>query len=274
MKKRIKALVSMLTAIAVLVLLPSGNTLPVRAAEPTTYSVQFMGGTINQWRFVYGSTFDTAQAHMGAVILPTLLKDGDNVVVYNGTDAPTKELDLGTVKLNSLTVHQNATAIIFTGGVTDCYVLAGSYCAINGDVTNAYIYDNATCTFNNNVLEMNLYYSNNSPTANLSCNGTVGHFYVGSITGSKFYEYYSVSQGALLLKNGNAQVPADKYSLEPTAEYLALKQGASVPENTANTGSSEYDDVPKTGDYSGYLFLFFVSAACFTGSFILRKKSR
>lgn len=286
MKKRIKALVSMLAAAVVFTLLPGGNTLTVKAAEPTTYAVQYLAGDINQWRFITGSTFDATQAHMGADILPSLLKDGDSVVVYNGADKPAKELDLGTAKLNNLTVYQNATAVVYTGGVKDCYVLAGSYCAINGDVTNAYLYDNATCTFNNNVLDMTLYITNQAHS-NISCAGTVGRFCIYSTTNDKKQnEFFNIIDGALSLKDGTTYIPSDKYSATPTAEYTQAMTNASAPaapESTpapsanASTGSSsdsEYDSVPKTGDSNVYLWLLCASAVCFAGSHLLRKKAR
>lgn len=289
MKKRIKALVSMLAAAVVFTLLPGGITLTVKAAEPTTYAVQYLAGDINQWRFITGSTFDATQAHMGADILPSLLKDGDSVVVYNGADKPTKELDLGTAKLNNLTVYQNATAIVRTGGIKDCYVLAGSYCAINGDVTNAYLYDNTTCTFNNNVLDMTLY-TTDQAHSNISCAGTVGRFCIYSTTNDKKQnEFFNIIDGALSLKDGTTYIPYDKYSATPTAEYTQAMENVSAPAESApnasestpapagnasaDSAADEYDSVPKTGDSNAYFWLFCASAVCFAGSYILRKKA-
>lgn len=284
MKKRIKALVSLLAAVAVFALLPGGNALTVRAAEPTTYAVQYLAGDINQWRFITGSTFDATQAHMGADILPSLLKDGDSVVVYNGTDKPTKDLDLGTAKLSNLTVYQNATAVVFTGGITDCYVLAGSSCAINGDVTNAYLYDNTTCTFNNNVLDMTLYVTDQAHS-NISCAGTVGRFCIYSTTyDKKMNEFFNIIDGALSLKDGTTYIPSGKYSATPTDEYTQAMTNASTPAAPESTpapstgtptvnAADEYDSVPKTGDSNAYLWLFCVSAVCFAGSYFLRKKA-
>lgn len=287
MKKRIRALVSMLTAAAVLALLPGSCTLPVRAAEPTTYAVQYMAGDINQWRFITGSTFDATQAHMGADVLPSILKDGDSVVVYNGADKPTKELNLGTAKLGNLTVYQNATAIVYTGGVTDCYILAGAYCAVNGDVTNAYLYDNTTCTFNNNVLDMTLYVSDQAHS-NITCGGTVGRFCIYSTTADKkLNEFFNIVDGAMSLKDGTTYIPSGKYSGTPTEEYTQAMTNASAPAApestqtpaagtttpaTGGSSDSEYDSVPKTGDSSVYLWLLCASAACFAGSLLLRRK--
>lgn len=289
MKKRIRALVSMLATAAVLALLPGSSTLPVKAAEPTTYAVQYMGGDINQWRFITGSTFDATQAHMGADVLPSILKDGDSVVVYNGEDKPAKELNLGTAKLGSLTVYQNTTAIVYTGGVTDCYILAGSYCAVNGDVTNAYLYDNTTCTFNNNVLDMTLYVTDQAHS-NITCGGTVGRFCIYSTTADKkLNEFFNIVDGAMNLKDGTTYIPSDKYSGTPTEEYTQTMSGSSAPaasESTQTTAAgtttttassssdSEYDSVPKTGDSNAYLWLLCASAACLAGSCTLRRKAK
>lgn len=285
MKKRIKALVSTLAAAVVLTLLPGSGAITAQASEPTTYSVQYLGGEINQWCYVAGSTFDTTQSYMSANSLPSVLKDGDLVVVYNGEDKPNAELNLGTAKLSNLTVYQNATAVIITGGVTDCYVLSGSYCAINGDVTNAYLYDSTTCTFNDDVLDMTLYVKDQN-SSSLSCAGTVGRFCVYSLSSDKtLNEFFNIIDGALLVKDGIFYIPYDKYSATPTDEYTQAMAGASASdsasESTAasDTGTSEssssdeYDSVPKTGDSNAYLWLFCVSAVCFTGSFILRKKA-
>ncbi|MCI8434033.1 MAG: hypothetical protein HFH83_12740 [Lachnospiraceae bacterium] len=284
MKRRSKVFASLLAAAALL--LSAGNTLTVKAEEPVTYSVQYLGGEINQWRFLTGSTFDTTQAHMGADLLPTLLKDGDLVVVYNGEDKPQKTLDLGSAKLGNLTVYQGATAIVTTGGVKDCYILADTYCAVNGDVTNAYLYDNATCTFNDNVLDMTLYI-NDKPHSNITCGGTVGRFYVYSLSADKSTNvFYDIAAGAMKMENGTFQIPYDKYSPTPSEDYTNAMESASNPvppaedtpaetpaESTpAQTPADEYDHVPKTGDSTLYLWLFCASAACLTGGLLLRNQ--
>lgn len=279
MKKSIKSIVSILAAIAVLVMVPAGNVLPVKAAEPVTYSIKYIGGSVNDWRFQPGSTFDDGGYHWSIYLLNQDLKDGDAVVIYPGEVTPNKELNLGTVKLGNLTIYQNAHAVVLTGGIKDCYVLAGSTSAINGNVTNAYLYDGTTCTFNNDVLDMTLYFNGAAPTSNLSCAGTVGHFKgVSNDNGRIHYEFYSISKGAFLIENGISLIPYEKCSPLPTEEYLQAAEAASVPataaENNTSKDTSEYDKVPKTGDSSVYLWLFCASAFCFAGSRMLRKKTR
>lgn len=283
MKKGMKVIAFMLAA-AVLLLVPDSSVLSVKAEEPTTYAVQYIGGEIRQWRFLPGSTFDETQAHMGAVILPSLLKDGDSVVIYNGADGAGPELDLGTVKLGNLTVYQNATAIVYTGGVKDCYVLAGSYCAINGEVTNAHIYDSATCTFNNNVLDLTLYAAGDLHSS-LSCAGTVGRFCIRSTVDDSVQKvFYSITQGAFWIDKGSLQIPYEKYSDEPSEEYTKAMENASNPVVPAENPpaesapsappADEYDHVPKTGDSAPHLWLFCASAVCLAGSLILRRSKK
>lgn len=273
MKKRIKSFVSILAAIAVLVMVPAGNVLPVKAAEPVTYSVKYIGGSIDDWRFQPGTTFDDSAYYREIYYLNQDLKDGDAVVVYPGEVTPSKELNLGTVKLGNLTVHQNATAVVRTGGIKDCYILAGSTSAINGNVTNAYLYDKVNCTFNDNVTEMTLYYTE-VPYSNLTCGGTVGHFsavLLNQSNAKKYYDIYDVSAGALNLQYGYLITKNDKYSTTPSAQNSQATENGSA---ASSGSSSEYDKVPKTGDSSIYLWLFCASAFCFAGSRMLRKKTR
>ena len=183
MKKRIRSLVFTLVAAALLTLLPRSNVLTAKADGPETYSVAYIEGTYNEWRYQPGSVFDEPKGHgpLGELLLK--LKDGDSVVVYQ-VGTPGKTLDLGSTKLGNLTIYQNVNgAVIFTGGVKDCYVLAGALAAINGDITAAYVYDapstapnKTTCSFNNNVIDMYLYMTRN-PATSISCGGTVGHFH-------------------------------------------------------------------------------------------------
>ena len=280
--KKMKKAMSVLAATALLVLATGVGSLTAHAAEPVTYSVKYIGGEYNDWRYQVGSTFDDSAYHREQYCLRQDLKDGDLVVVY-GADAPSgKELDLGTAKLGNLTIFQNASTIVHTGGVQDCYVLAGSYCSINGNVTHAYLYDNTTCNFNNNVLDMTLYYGGDSPESNVSCAGTVGHFAgISKKNDSKYLELFNISENAFRMTDGATQVPSGKYSPEPTAEYLQAMKDASTPVTTGTTPSgstgkpsSEYDSVPKTGESNVSIILLCVSALCFTGNLILRKKSR
>ena len=281
MKKKLKARVSLLAAAAVLALLPGSNTLTAKAEEAKTYSVKFIGDNVNDWRYVPGSTFDDYAIAREIYYLNQELKAGDAVVVYAGDATPNKELQLADVKLGNLTIHRDATAAVITGGVTDCYVLAGAVAAINGDVRNANLYDTTTCTFNNNVLDMVLNISD-VPHSNISCVGTVGHFRTASSTGGGTNEFYDIAQGAMSMVNGTFQIT--KYSPTPSEAYLAAMNGttdtttstatpapASTPSSTPS--SSEYDEVPKTGEHSMVIWFVCAAAVLFAGSYVLYRKS-
>lgn len=277
MKKRFKALVSLLAAAAVLALLPGSNILTVKAEEAKTYSVKYIGGEVNDWRYVPGSTFDDNAYNREIYCLNLELKAGDSVVVYPGDTAPNKELRLADVRLGNLTIYQNVAAVVFTGGVADCYVLAGAVTAVNGDVRNAYLYDTTTCTFNDNVLDMVLNITD-EPHSDISCAGTVGHFRTVSSTGARTYEFYDIPKNVMRMIGGTYQIA--QYSPTPSDAYLAAMNGTSdttaAPASsttTSSTSSDEYDKVPKTGAPS--MVIWFVGAAVvlFAGSYVLYRKS-
>lgn len=286
MKKRIRSLVLTLAAAALLVLLPQSNVLTVKADGPETYSVAYIEGTYNDWRYQPGSAFDEPKGHGSLGELLLKLKDGDSVVVYQ-VGTPSKTLDLGSTKLGNLTIYQNVNgAVIFTGGVKDCYVLAGALTAVNGDITTAYIYDapstaapnTTTCTFNNNVIDMYLYMTRD-PATNISCGGTVGHFHATyTDSGDSYAECYDVHAGKFSFLNGYINVPEWDHGSGPSDEYLQAKgesekktESVQAPSTGTNT-SDEYDKVPKTGDSNPVFWLLLASAACLGGSCLLREK--
>lgn len=284
--KGFRKLASMLTAAVLLTLLPGSAALTVRADDPVTYSVKFFSGDSNGWRYVTGSTFDDTAIHVETKYLLDHLKDGDTVVVYSGDATPDKALELGNARLANLTVHQNVSAVIHTGGVQDCYVLAGNYSAISGDIANAHLYDKLTCTFNGNVSEMTLYVEGD-PSSNITCSGTVGHFYC-AIPSRTYFQIYSIAEGKFNIANGFSQIPEWAFSNTPPegsapeppapAETPAPDQSgepsAPAPSSPAPSDDSEYDSVPKTGQNYLYLWLLGVSASAFAGSAILKRTKK
>lgn len=279
MKKKGKTLVSTLMAVLLLALLPGSSLLTAHAAEAKTYSVKFIGGSINDWRYVEGSTFDDNAYQRELYCLNLELKEGDAVVVYPG-DPNAQELHLADVVLGNLTVAQNATATIFTGGVKDCYVLAGACTAINGNVTNAFLYDAVICNFNNNVLDMTLYYSD-TRSSNISCAGTVGHFRSETYAGVTNTECFDIPTNCMQITDGSYQILRSS----PTASeaYLAAKNGstaapAEAPAQSTDTvqtptaDADEYDEVPKTGDFNAVVPLVCAAVLFFAGSCYLYRK--
>lgn len=290
MNKKIRMFVSMLAAAAMLVLLPDGNVMTAAAEEANTYSVKYIGGDINDWRFLPGSTFDDSAYHREIYYLMTEnLKDGDHVVVYGGDVTPNKELDLGSFKLGSLTVYNNAQVVILTGGVKDCYILANASASVNGAVTNAHLYDSTTCNFNGNVVDMTLHDAS-EPHSNISCAGTVGYFRIEDNTGSSKGDFYDIPKNTMRYVNGTIQFA--QWSYTPTDAYLQLKAAAegttaapapetpaSAPEPSApapagDAASNEYDKVPKTGDSNQAVWLIGAAAILFAGSHRLYRKAK
>lgn len=293
MHKKIKLFVSMLAAAAMLVMLPNSSAMTVKAAG-NTYSVKYLGGDVNAWCYVPGSTFDEALYPKGVDVLKVLdLQNGDNIVVYPSEVGTYKDLDLSGFTLNNLTVHQNAKAAVITDGIKDCYILAGAYAAVNGDVTNAHLYDNTTCTFNNNVLYMELYADN--PQSNISCGGTVGEFRMLNTNAVSQFVFYEIPKGNMKLVDGTVQFtwspePSDAYlqakaaadgtapEQTPAGETPADPPAAPAPEATPSTpASSEYDHVPKTGEDNHTILLAGLAgtaALLFTASFCLYRKTK
>lgn len=284
MHKKMKLLVSMLAAAAMLVLLPGGNAMTAHAEEAKTYSIKYIGGDINDWRYVPGSTFEDGASHRNLYYLLTYdLKDDDLIVIYPGDEVPSgKLLDLSGFRLSNLTIYQNANVVVFTGGIKECYVLAGAYTAINGDVTNAHLYETTTCTFNNNVLDMTLHLQTNDSHSSITCAGTVGMFQVlEDNTSHSRGIFYDIPNNTMKYLDGTIQF--SNWSPEPTEAYLQAKAAASgtaaaAPEATpAPAGdSSEYDEVPKTGESSQAIWLIGLlgaAAILFAGSYRLYKKT-
>lgn len=278
MKKKIKALVAVLTAVALLTMVPNFGTMRVKAAEPTTYSVVYMGGSVNEWRYLANPTFDPELMHLGVGYLRTILKDGDNVIVYAGDNLIDQHLDLGTAKLGSLTVANGASVVVKTGGVQNCYINANTNTAINGNITTASVFGNTNVNFNNNVFDL-IYYMADPDNSNIYCAGTVTRFYAVSAADQSYRAlYYDVQKGKASVVNGSFNVPDWAYSTSADNYNKGAGNSGSTG-NTGNTGNKgnkgnngEYDDVPKTGQSNTVYWLLAASAACFTGSVILRKK--
>lgn len=216
--KKIKTFVTMVTAIAMLLFVPKVTSLTASAATPTTYSVKYLPSE-RAWRYQANtSTFDDNAYHRELYYLYQVLKDGDLVVVYyDSSDAPS--LNLGDVHLSNLTVVQSsAISVIYTGGIDDCYLLAGTACAINGDVTNAHVYDSALCNFNGNVKNLNIY-AGDDMTSTVGCGGTVEHLHATS-SSRTYYNLFNFKANTLSIQNGTLQTAAEDYRTTPAAPKL------------------------------------------------------
>lgn len=279
--KKIKAFVTTLAAVALLALLPESSALTADAAEAKNYAVKFCpddnGG---EWRYQEGSIFDDEKSDREIYYMLQDLKDGDKVAVYN-TESGAEALNLGTVKLGDLTICGTTFTIVSTGGISQCNVLSGSACSISGNIDNAHVYDVATVTFVNNVTELIATAENESFDSNIGCSGTVWHFNAYSINAPKtFYDLYNFTQNKLDVSDGNLKteyyyydtsLPASTPQPQATTAPSAPAASDTIP---ASTASDEYDDVPKTGESSLIFWLFAASALSFTGSCMLKRRTR
>lgn len=274
--KKIRVLVTMLTAAALLVLLPGGSTLKAEAAEAKNYAVKYCPDEGDgEWRYQEGSVFDEEEDDRELYYLLQDLKAGDKIAVYNG-DATAPALDLGSVKLGNVTICHTAMTVVHTGGVSECYVLAASACSVSGDIDTAHVYDVATATFAGNVNELIVTAEGESLGSNVGCSGQVGHLYARSDNYHKtFYNLYSFDKDTLDISEGRLKTDSSHYEkTEPAASNTqASNTAVATPAPTAAPSSGEYDDVPKTGE--GNLIFWFLAASvlCFTGSLVLREKS-
>lgn len=275
--KKIRALVTTLAVAALLVLLPKSSAITADAAEPKNYAVQFMSSG-EGWRYQEGSTFDESKTHREVYYLRQLLKDGDLVAVYSTRSSGSEALDLGTAKLGNLTVTGSEFAVIYSGDITECNILAGSSCSINANVETAHVYDVATVNFNKNVTELIATANEIDFNSNIGCGGTVAHFHAYSINQPRsFYNFYNFEKGTLLVQDGNLKTEYYHYDETAPANYTAPQNTSNTTSNKATTPASgsadEYDDVPKTGETNLVFWFLAISAVCGIGSLILKKRA-
>lgn len=280
--KKFKALVTTMAVAAMLVLLPDATAATANAATPKNYAVKYCADE-NDWRYQEGSEFDDDEQARELYYLLQDLKDGDTVAVYNDDCTTAPMLDLGNVKLGNLTICRVASAAVLTGGVSECHILAGSYCAVNGNVDNAYVYDVATVTFNNNVDTLVATAERSDFNSSISCAGTVWHFHAYSTNDPRtFYDLYNFDEGKFSVDDGNLVTEYyfyDQYAVKGATNQTAAATTptATTPTATtpaATTATGVYDEVPKTGESP--LIFYFLGAAvlCMAGSLTLRRRTR
>ena len=277
--KRVTKIAAILTAVAMLILLPNASAFTARAAEPVSYAAKYDPDR-GEWRMqAYTNVFDDNAASRSIYAVVADIKDGDIVVVYNDAST-TVALDLGSARLSNLTLAQNTEfCIIKTGGIDESYVLGGSYASINGDVKNANVYDTTTCTYTGNVGTLTIYAASDGSTSNVSVGGTVEHLYVTPLDAKvprTFYNLYRFDKATLDIHNGKLQTP--EWAYLDYDQYLAVagtqnnSSAASNNKPAASSSSDEYDDVPKTGQNSPYIWYLGAAVLFFAGSFVLRRR--
>ena len=305
--KRLKPLVSLLAAAAMLLLMPNTDLPQVSAAEPVTYSLKYVEAN-NEWRYHVGPWDDNNSGHRELYYLKESIKDGDVIVVEGGDQGLTLELP---VNLSSITFNHSHLAVITAKSVENVYVLRDSVAAINGDVKNAHVYDNAVVNFNNNVT--NLYITKEiCGQQTIAVVGTVD--YVKTSDAEKIYnEMYNFQANSFRQEEGILKTDASKYSMVPvpTAPVVPGDPAATLPvvpvdptvtlpvvptvpvDPTVTVpvvptapvtpvapvvpvtpADSLYDDVPKTGEPLALPGLLVMGAGiCFGGAYLLKRKS-
>lgn len=282
--KKMKTLVSLLMAAALLFLMPGAGTLQVSADGPTVYSLKYVEAN-EEWRFHIGSWDDSNPGHRELYYLKESIKDGDVIVVEGGDHSLTLDL---SVSLSNITFNHSHLAVITAKSVDNVYVLRDSTAAVNGDVTNAYVYDNAVVNFNNNVT--NLYITKErSGEQTIAVLGTVAYVKTGDA--EKVYnEFYNFEANSFRQDKGILKTDPSKYSTIPTAVAPVVPVTPAVPTVPADPAlvpvapvapiapmapaAGEYDDVPKTGEPLALPALLFLSAGlCFGGAYLAKKKS-
>ena len=255
-----KKLFSLFAVVMMAVMSLNLSTLTVAAEEPTTYIVKYDVPT-DKWYYQVDNEWDEQLPLREMYYMTLEMKDGDYVVVVAQEGNPTLDLDF---HLGNLTITANSSCTANVKSIKDCYILSGAMANINCDVTNGYLYDFSVCNFFGNCDNLKIYYTDDS-TVSVNVVGTCKDFYMhNDANNSVKYQMYNFT-APLSLNSGVLQNTAGEYSTTPSA--------AQATPAAPSTGGNEYDDVPKTGQSSAYLFAFGLAAVCFLGSYSLKKRA-
>lgn len=261
------------------------NIVTVAAAEPTTYVVKY-DSSKEEWYYQVGSTWDDTVPPPKREIYYMIqeMKDGDYVIVDSTDDKGTLVLDF---TLGNLTVLPHSTALITCKGVQEYYQLHDSAVSLTANVEKAFVYDNAVANFNKDVNKLELVYTQ-SPEMVVGVVGTCHELWVHNSDASETkYALWNFTE-PLVFNEGIVKNPFGTYAINPPSAPAAPVV-PSTPSNTNTTPASsapaapstpsapsssadEYDDVPKTGESSTFLWLFGLAALCFAGSYSFKKK--
>lgn len=273
-----KKLFSIFSAALFAIVLICQNPITVDAADPTTYYVQY-DKEAEQWYYQVGSSWDDTVPPPKREIYYMLqdMKDGDYVVVEAIGDWPELELDF---HLGNLTIMPYSSCMVKAKSVAECYVLHDAYVSITSDVEHGWVYGNATANFNLNCNTLELIYDN-EPEMSVAVLGTCNELWVHNDT-STWNHLWSFTDD-LIYNNGRVHTAHESFSINPPATPAApvvpttttstpASSTTSTPASST-TSADEYDDVPKTGESTAYLWTFAIAALCFVGSYSLKKRS-
>lgn len=219
----------------------------------------------------YDQPWDAAQPvpDFSADILDLYMNDGDNVVIYS-TDL--KKFDLSFQKsVGELTIVGDGNVVVGFKSFDTVYVTKNTTVVLNGDAKDVYVYDNGICNINNNVGTLHLV-EDTMKKQNVNVVGTADCVSESKTGSNTTNDYYAFQKGACIITNGGMYALDGTYSRDPGAVNKPQTQTGSTSKPAA--GSSDLDDVPKTGDESVSvgIYMILMSVLCATGCVVMRRK--
>ncbi len=263
--RKMKRLLSLLAAFALLLSPVFGPAVTASAEDDNTFYVQYVD-SLNEWRFSQGPWADGYQGRE-FYYLDQLMKDGDTMVVQ-GSASKQCIIEIPNIQLGNFTALGASTVVLYAKGVNEAFILKDSVAAINADVQKAYVYDRSAVNFNKNVdyLDVISTIVENRVHASVSVLGTVNHFTAHDHGNVVRFDCYSFKPGTFVMNEGNLNVLADNYSLTAPAQTTTP-----APSQPA-AGADDYDDVPKTGEMPlPYVPVLCALVLCVAGKLALRK---
>ena len=283
--KRLKKFVALFTLAAVCLAVPGFGKLTAKAAEPTTYVLNYSSSN-GEWRYKQASSWSEEVQDRELYYLQQNIKDGDYLVIENDVDPNPLVLNL-SVRLGNLTFKKTiGVPVVYATGFDSVFALDGTSGAVNGAVSHGYVYGNATVNFNSSVDTLEMIglddAEQNNLHATINCLGTVNHLIAKDNRDQKvYYEAYNFASGKLAIEDGSLKTDEQYYSKTATASEPA-PAATEQPVQTAapaaqpaqsTTASSDYDDVPKTGESSLTMWLLGAAVVCLAGGYTIRKKN-
>ncbi len=288
--KKLKKFVALFTLAAVCLAVPGLGKINVKAAGPTTYVLNYSASN-SEWRYKEASSWGAEVQDRELYYLQQNIKDGDYIVIDNDVENNPLSLKV-SVRLGNLTFKNTVgVPVVYANGYDSVYFLDGTSGAVNGDVSHAYVYGNAKANFNSNVDTLEMIGTSSDKSNNLHATingvGTVNHLIAkDNRDQSTFYEAYNFAAGKLVVEDGSLKTDTKDYSTtapaaaaetapaatEQPAQTAAPAQAAQPAQSTA-ASSSEYDNVPKTGENSAMIWLLGAAVICVAGGYTIRKKN-
>lgn len=271
----LKRLLAVAASAVMLAFLPGTNVLTASAAEPVTYYIMYQDEPDNQgdWWYQLGSEWNNEAEHKQLIYMTDQLKDGDIVIVGN---ASPEQLVLN-VHLSNLTIKNTTdrlAMISVTGGIDNCFFLNDTLGSVTGNVVNAYVYGASTANFCSNVT--NLYVHNDNPNGdpNIGVSGTVGYFQSENV--NKNYQPCGTNFAAntFSLENGELKTDSSNYTQDVSSGPAAAPSQPTPKPSHSSAASSEYDEVPKTGESSPVMWLSLIAVSCLSAGLLLKKSAK